>query len=101
MPGLKVNVWYLNDGTLCGALADRVLAIQIIERDGPSYGLHLNRCKSLVYIPESGDVSVNPLPSNIPMAREGFYLLECPSGTPAFSAFKQGYESDRSSKEAS
>lgn len=78
MPDLKVDVCYLNDGTLCGFPPDLALALQIIERDGPSYGHQLNRCKSLLYIRESGDVSVNPLPSDIPVAREGFPFLRAP-----------------------
>ena len=60
MPDLKVNVWYLDDGTLCGSPADLTLALQIIERDDPSYGLRLNRSKSLLYVLESGYVGVNP-----------------------------------------
>ena len=35
-------------------------------------------------MPESGDVGVNPLPSDIPVAREGFSLFGCPIGPPAF-----------------
>ena len=75
---LKVNVWYLDDATLCGSPVDLALALQIIERDGPSYSLQLNRSKSLLYIPESGDVGVNPLPSDSPVARESFPFLGAP-----------------------
>ena len=101
VPDLKVNVWYLDDGTLCGSPADLALALQIIERDGPSYGLQLNRSKSLLYIPESGDVGVNPLPSDIPVAREGFPFIGAQLARLHLSFSKQGYESEKSFKEAS
>ena len=50
VPGLRINVWYLDDGTLCGSPHDLVEALKIIEEDGPGRGLHLNRDKSLLYI---------------------------------------------------
>ena len=84
MPDLKVNVWYLDDGTLCGAPDNLALALQIIERDGPCYGLQLNRSKSLLNVSDCGDVGVNPLASDIPVAREGFSYLGCPIGSPTF-----------------
>ena len=56
----------------------------LIEREGPRIGLHLNKAKSLLYIPAEADQSVNPLPSAIPIVREGFSLLGCPVGPPDF-----------------
>ena len=84
VPGLRINVWYLDDGTLCGSPHDLVEALRIIEEDGPERGLHLNRAKSLLYIPLDADTTDNPLPSDIPITREGFNLLGCPIGPPAF-----------------
>ena len=104
VPALKVNVWYLDDGTLCGSLDNLALALQIIERDGPSYGLQLNRSKSLLYVPDCGDISVNPLPSDIPVVREVFFsswVPDWPAFFLPFSAVEQGYESKRSLTEAS
>ncbi len=52
VPGLPINAWYLDDGTLCGSANDLSAALAIIEEDGPARGLYLNREKSLLYIPE-------------------------------------------------
>ena len=51
VPGLLVNAWYLNDGSLCGSLDDLVAALSIIESEGPPRGLLLNRSKSLIVAP--------------------------------------------------
>ena len=51
VPGLSLNAWYLDDGTLMGCPQDLASALHIIERDGPSLGLHLNRRKSLLFFP--------------------------------------------------
>ena len=47
-------------------------------------GLHLNRGKSLLYIPSSCDASLSPLPPDVPVSHEGFCLLGCPIGPPDF-----------------
>ena len=52
VPGLKINAWYLDDGTLCGSAVDLAAALSIVEQDGPTRGLNLNRSKSLLYIPD-------------------------------------------------
>ena len=81
VPGLKINAWYLDDGTLCGSPSDLLEALKIVEEDGPARGLHLNHSKSLLYIPKDADTSLNTLPSDIPTAREGFNL---PIGPPSY-----------------
>ena len=83
VPGLVINAWYLDDGTLCGSPADLARALSIIESDGPSYGLFLNRAKSLIYIPSTYSVS-HPLLCDIPTTSEGFTLLGSPIGPPTF-----------------
>ena len=35
VPGLLVNAWYLDDGTLCGSLDDLAAALSISESEGP------------------------------------------------------------------
>ena len=84
VPNLLLNAWYLDDGTLCGSLSDVAAALKIIEDEGPSRGLHLNRSKSLLFIPGASDASSNPLPPEIPISRSGFSLLGCPLGPPSF-----------------
>ena len=55
-----------------------------MEKEGPSLGLHLNRSKSLLYIPKEEDESLSPLPSDIPTTWDGFTLLGCPIGPPSY-----------------
>ena len=78
VPDLLCNAWYLDDGTLCGSPADLAKALRIIEQDGPCRGLKLNRSKSLLYAHHDADTSVNNLPPEIPICRDGFNLLGCP-----------------------
>ena len=78
VPGLALNAWYLDYGTLMGQPRDLVSALHIIEQDGPLVGLQLNRGKSLLFIPEEADASTLPSPPEIPTTRSGFSLLGSP-----------------------
>ena len=78
VPGLALDAWYIDDGTLVGSSGDLVVALHIIQRDDPSVGLDLNRAKSLLLILEAADASLFPLPPDIPITCDGFTLLECP-----------------------
>ena len=51
VPSLKINSWYLDDGTLMGSPADLESALEIVEAEGPTMGLLLNRSKSVQYVP--------------------------------------------------
>ena len=82
VPGLNINAWYLDDRTLCGTPDDLAEVLRIVEEEGPARGFLLNRAKSLLYIPEDGDSSYNPLPPDIPTTETGFILLGCPVGPP-------------------
>ena len=63
---------------------DLAPALHIIERDGSSLGLNLNRTKSLLFIPEESDASLSPLTPDIPIIHGGFTLLGCPIGPPSY-----------------
>ena len=76
--------WYLDDGTLVGPPASLAAALSIVERDGPTVGLHLNRGKSLLHTPAEADISTSPLPTDIPTSNIGFSLLGCPIGPPSY-----------------
>ena len=84
VPGLVINTWYLDDGTLCGSARDLCSALAIIDEDGPTRGFHLNRVKSLLHIPEGSLPIPNPLPPDIPISEEGFVLLGSPIGPASF-----------------
>ena len=73
--GLRLNVWYLDDGTLMGSPADLAAVLHIVEHKGPPLGFHLNHSKSLLYIPEDANPALSVLPPDIPTIRSGFTLL--------------------------
>ena len=84
VPNMRLNSWYLDDGTLVGSPDQLAAALDIIETLGPAIGLNLNRNKSLLFIPEEEDATSSPLPTDIPVTRQGFSLLGCPIGPPEF-----------------
>ena len=86
IPGLLIKVWCLDDGTLCGSAEDLHKTLSIIEEQGPSSGLWLNRTKSLLFVSKDDALDHNPIPSDIPIVREGFDLLGCPISSPTFCA---------------
>ena len=75
VPGLLLNGWYLDDGTLGGFPEDLLSALAILEEDGPSCGLHLNHSKSLLFLPPNLTDNSWPLPQDIPTISEGFVSL--------------------------
>ena len=83
VPNLKINSWYLDDRTLVGSPSDLTLALSIIEQEGPPRRLRLNRAKSLFFSPNPTSAISNTLPTEIPLADEGFSLLGRPMGPPS------------------
>ena len=79
VPGLLVNAWYLDDGTLCGSVSDVAAALTIIQEEGPKHGLHLNRSKCLIHMTNQVDIS-HPSLCDIPLISGGFSLLGSPIG---------------------
>ena len=63
---------------LCGSMSDIQSALNIIEEEGPSRGLILNKEKSLLFAPSVCSLDSNTLPSEIPVCRDGFTLLGSP-----------------------
>ena len=81
---LALNAWYLDDGTLVGPPEELSAALHIIEQDSPSVGLHLNRGKSLLFVPRDCVALQSPLPPEILITHAGFCLLGSPIGSPTF-----------------
>ena len=83
VPGLLLNSWYLDDGTLCGNPSDICSALAIIEAEGPSCGLFLNRSKSHLFVP--AEFSSDTLfPPDIPVSNGGFCHLGSPFGSASY-----------------
>lgn len=87
VPALLAQVWLLDDGTLVGNRDDLVQALEIVEREGPPRGLHLNHRKCLLWCGQHTPANLNALGRPIPRADEGGYeLLGAPVGVDAFAA---------------
>ena len=84
VPGLLINAWYLDDGTLCGSPRDICSALTIIESQGPSRGLLLNKNKSLSLVPADAGWPDHVLPPGIPTTNGGIELFGSPVGPPSF-----------------
>ena len=80
IPSLCLNLWYLNDGMLVGSATNLRQAVDLIELEGPSRGLSLNKSKCLLSLPPDLNLLVNPLPLEIPVTSGGFTLLGAPIG---------------------
>ena len=77
VPGLKINRWYLDDGTLCGSPADLAAGLAIIAEMEPSSGLLLNYSKCVIFLPAGADPTLSSLPANIPVVHFGLNLFGC------------------------
>ena len=80
---LRLNLWYLDDGVISGDIDSLHQAMNLIESSGPSRGLHLNRSKCLLSLPQDLALPTNPLPPEIPTSTSGFWApllapLFCP-----------------------
>jgi Reverse transcriptase (RNA-dependent DNA polymerase) len=78
---LRLNAWYLDDGTLIGDTIEVAKALRLVQEEGPSLGLHLNLSKCELYWPRV-DVRRSPLAgvsplfdSSIPVRAAGVKLL--------------------------
>ena len=81
----EFNVWYLDDGTIGGTLEDVMHDLEIVQRVGSEFGLHLNHQKSELICTNS--MTVDPIVSTIPGAQVldpvSASLLGCPIGDTA------------------
>jgi hypothetical protein len=88
IPGLYLNAWYLDDGTIAGPTSLVAKAIEILAQDGPKVGLHLNPKKSVLFWPSSPGIpghNDNIFDSAIQRTTsEGIIALGCPIGSPKF-----------------
>jgi hypothetical protein len=81
-PHLDIHVWYLDDGTLIGPRQMVLSALELIEEEGRSYGLHLNHSKCELYWPTSDPHGWEEFPSSIiRCSSDGVDLLGAPLGT--------------------
>jgi hypothetical protein len=79
-PNLDLNVWYLDDGTIIGKQEDVYGAFELLRREGPALGLHLNVKKNELWWPSRA--AEDPFPKDvIRVENSGVKLLGAPIGT--------------------
>ena len=80
---LDLCVWYLDDGTIIGDVEDVHKVFQLIEKEGPALGLHLNVKKNEIWWPCRA--SPDPFPKEVDRVdNAGVKLLGAPIGTRDF-----------------
>ena len=91
VPGLLLNGWFLDDGSLIGKLEDLSAAANIIRQEGPTKGFFLStlatspRPKSTIWCPSLPSPDLDPLNQGIPRIQEpGIVLLGSPIGSHQF-----------------
>ena len=79
-PNLDLNVWYLDDGTIIGKKEDVFGVFELLLKEGPALGLHLNVQKNEIWWPSRSED--DPFPKNvIRVENRGVKLLGAPIGT--------------------
>ncbi|GKA66801.1 reverse transcriptase domain-containing protein, partial [Tanacetum coccineum] len=78
---LSLQAWYLDDGTVVGDTLVVGKVLELIMKDGPRYGLHLNVDKTEVFWPKEDPRSrlTGVFPSNIARPMHGVKLLGGPA----------------------
>ena len=84
-PGLLLNCWDLDDGTLIGNRVDLQRAFDFLAASGPAVGLHLNAAKSRVWCGDASLTNPDPLDRQVPCSQPtGYNLLGAPVGDISF-----------------
>ena len=86
VPSLAAHSWFHDDGNAAGTVQELQKVVQVVRREGPARGLHLNDDKSSVWCPQViGPGQADPLQCGIKRVEEsGIKLLGCPVGSRDF-----------------
>jgi hypothetical protein len=85
VPGLALNAWFMDDGTIAGPLNQVSQVLPLLHHEGAALGLEINLKKCVLYSPAG-----SPIPSDLfdeSISRSvsgGITILGCPVGNPAF-----------------
>lgn len=86
IPSLDTQVWFLDDGTIIGDIADVQRAFHLISSYGPELGLHINLSKSELWWP-SRISELDGFPASIVrIPNDGVTLLGSPIGSPHYTS---------------
>ena len=82
-PNLDLCVWYLDDGTIIGSVEDVHKVFELIQKEGPARGLHLNVKKNEIWWPSRA--TPDPFPADVDRVdNAGVKLLGAPIGSKEF-----------------
>jgi ubiquitin len=95
-PDLALNLWYLDDGVLCGRREDVLRAVSILRDEGPQLGVHINLGKCEVHSHPAGKECARrfqaqaglkgmTIPDKQIFTGGNMYLLGSPIGSAEFS----------------
>ena len=88
IPNLKLNSWYLDDGTIAGSTRDVLKASKLIQEAGMQIGLKMNLAKCSLYWPsymnKKDKYNNDIFDSSIIREEAGFRLLGIPIGSDEF-----------------
>ena len=87
LPGLTLNLWYLDDGVIGGSVADVKAAYDIILQAGPPLGLNINDAKCELIFRGADEPGRFPFPAGengVKRVGPDFDLLGAPIGSDAF-----------------
>ena len=89
VPSLDAHAWFHDDSNSVGTKEELSRVVQVVQRDGPARGLHLNLDKSSVWSPvATGPGEADPLKCGIKRVEDtGIKLLGCPVGDRALAFF--------------
>ena len=80
-PALQKVQWYLDDGAVLGTPEEVNSIIQTIEREGPAWGLFLNRTKCSIFRITDAPAAVVPnanFPHNVNIHTDGMTVMNLP-----------------------
>jgi len=98
VPGLNLNLWYLDDGSLAGRPEDVLRALEILKEEGPRQGIKLNPSKcEIISHPVAQEAAKTlqrraqselgiTIPDNQLSLDGNYSILGAPVGTPSFCA---------------
>ena len=86
VPSLEAHAWFHDDSNSVGSKEELKTVVEVVKRDGPARGLHLNVDKSSIWSPlATGPGAGDPLGCGIKRIQDsGIKLLGCPIGSREF-----------------
>ena len=81
---LDLNVWYLDDGVIGCDTVSVAKALEILQKEGPEYGLHVIMPKCELYYPSNSNFNRNLFPAELKVMPNGIDIMGVPIGSADF-----------------